>query len=219
MLFLFAYAAPIVFPDMNVALASGCNAAQLVVWAIFGLDLIWRVAHADSKGRYLLHHWLDVAVLAVPMLRPLRLLRAVSLASLVARRVPAGSALRLSVAIRTVTAALLIWLISALAITDAERGGAGAIQSFGAGLWWSLTTITTVGYGDMFPVTLTGRIIAGLLMLTGIGLLSIATGTIASWFVEKLNATVEGIEEDTRQIEDLRAEVEHLRTLLEAAKK
>lgn len=61
------------------------------------------------------------------------------------------------------------------------------MESLGDALWWSLVTTTTVGYGDISPVTLGGRLLAGLLMLVGIGLLGMVTGSIATYFVNKLN--------------------------------
>lgn len=213
--FLVAYAMPIIRPDLASNVIQACEIAQWAVWALFGIDLIWRFARAGQRASFLLRNWVDVAVFAVPILRPLRLLRAVSMASLVTRRLSAGAALRTSVAIRATATGLLIWFIAALAITDAERGGPGNIQSFVDGLWWALTTITTVGYGDAFPVTVGGRVIAGVLMLTGIGLLSVATGTIASWFVERLSESEGAVANDVRQLQILRDEVGHLRAMLE----
>ena len=67
---------------------------------------------------------------------------------------------------------------------DVERGAHGAnITTFGDALWWAMTTVTTVGYGDQFPVTTTGRIVAAALMLVGISLLGLITATVAASFV------------------------------------
>ena len=92
---------------------------------------------------------------------------------------------------------------------DAERGAPDAnIAGFDDALWWGVTTITTVGYGDQFPVTDQGRLIAVALMLTGIALLGIVTATIASWFIERLG----GVEETTqREVDAVLREVEALR--------
>lgn len=57
--------------------------------------------------------------------------------------------------------------------------------SFGNALWWSFVTITTVGYGDISPSTTSGRLIAGFLMITGIGFLSMLTGTISTYFLSR----------------------------------
>jgi voltage-gated potassium channel len=83
----------------------------------------------------------------------------------------------------------MILLIGSLSVLDAERYAAGSnIRSFGDALWWAFTTITTVGYGDRYPVTTTGRIIAVLLMIGGIAMLGIITGSLASWIVDMIGA-------------------------------
>ena len=63
---------------------------------------------------------------------------------------------------------------------------AGATSSFGKALWWSITTVTTVGYGDVYPVTNTGRVIAVLLMIGGISLVGVVTAALASWIIERV---------------------------------
>jgi voltage-gated potassium channel len=69
---------------------------------------------------------------------------------------------------------------------DAERDAPGAhITTFPDALWWAATTVTTVGYGDTFPVTGTGRLVAVALMVVGISLVSIITATIAAWFIDQ----------------------------------
>ncbi|MFJ2171551.1 potassium channel family protein [Streptomyces sp. NPDC087851] len=57
------------------------------------------------------------------------------------------------------------------------------ITSFPLALWWSVETATTVGYGDLYPVTAPGRVVAGVVMLVGISVFSIVTASLATWFV------------------------------------
>ena len=78
---------------------------------------------------------------------------------------------------------------AALAVYIAERESGGSIASFSDAVWWAVTTITTVGYGDTYPTTPTGRGIAVLLMLAGISLFGLLTARIAAFFVEE-EATV-----------------------------
>jgi voltage-gated potassium channel len=76
--------------------------------------------------------------------------------------------------------------VGSVAVLDAERRSAeGNIKTVGDALWWALTTMTTVGYGDRFPVTSEGRLVAVGLMTAGIALLGVVTAAIASWFVER----------------------------------
>lgn len=74
-----------------------------------------------------------------------------------------------------------------LSVLDMERSAPGAnITTFGDGLWWSLVTVTSVGYGDFYPVTFQGRIVAAGPMLCGIGMLGLVTAAVASWIVERI---------------------------------
>lgn len=92
---------------------------------------------------------------------------------------------------------------------DAERGQVGAtISSFGDAWWWAITTMTTVGYGDRYPVTTTGRFVAVGLMIGGIALLGTVTASLASWLSDR-------VREDTDTNAEILAELRELRMLLE----
>src|SRR6202034_4219543 len=85
-----------------------------------------------------------------------------------------------------VLAAGLVVFACAGLVTFAERSAKGAnIHDFGQGLWWSIETVTTVGYGDRYPITPFGQGVAVLLMLVGIGLIGTLTATVASYFVQE----------------------------------
>ena len=179
--FLGAYA----WEVLNNAQGGAKNAAELVidvVWALFGVDYLVRLALAPSRGQWFLHHLPDLAVIALPILRPLRLLRLVTLVGIMQRS--AGTALRGRITLYTAGSAALLIFTSALATLDAERDEPGSsIRTFGQALWWALTTITTIGYGDTFPVSTEGRFIAALLMIGGVALIGVVTATLASWIV------------------------------------
>ncbi|WP_315584567.1 ion channel [Actinomyces viscosus] len=179
--FLGAYAWQI----LTAAQGAAKDAAELVidvVWALFGLDYVIRLALAPNRSHWFLHHLPDLAVLALPILRPLRLLRLVTLVGIMQRS--AGTALRGRITLYTVGSAGLLIFTSALATLEAERNEPGSsIRTFGQALWWALTTITTIGYGDTTPVTTEGRCIAALLMIGGVALIGVVTATLASWIV------------------------------------
>ncbi len=82
-IFLFAYGIPILSPSLPPWLDRTCQLVVYMVWAVFVADLIVRVALADRRGRYLLSNWLDVLVVALPILRPLRAVRAILLARII----------------------------------------------------------------------------------------------------------------------------------------
>ena len=78
----------------------------------------------------------------------------------------------------------LTWYAGAIAVLDAESSNPDAtIKNVGQALWWSLATITTVGYGDRYPTTFEGQSIAAVLMVTGIALFSAGAGIFASWIL------------------------------------
>ena len=196
------------------------DAAELVidaVWVLFGVDYLVRLALASSRSRWFLHHLPDLAVIALPILRPLRLLRLVTLVGIMQRS--AGTALRGRITLYTAGSAALLIFTSALATLDAERHEPGSsIRSFGQALWWALTTITTIGYGDTVPASTQGRFIAALLMIGGVALIGVVTATLASWIVslvEEENAEQEAATQAQvatlqQQVSELSERIDHL---------
>lgn len=112
----------------------------------------------------------------------------------------------------------LLLLVAALAVLDAERDARDAnITTFGDAAWWALTTMTTVGYGDRYPVTAGGRWVAAGLMVAGVALLGVVTATLASWLVERVSEVDEQTQAATRRdIAALAAEVAALRSALDS---
>jgi voltage-gated potassium channel len=98
----------------------------------------------------------------------------------------------------------LLVLACAGLVTIVEHEGEGNIRDFGDGLWWALTTITTVGYGDKFPVTAEGRGIAVFLMLVGITLFGLVTANIAAFLVKppETPATLEDVLAQLHRLEE-----------------
>lgn len=177
LLFLIAYAAPILETTMSASTRTTCHVMVLIAWIAFGIDYLARLTLADRRWNYWWHHLHDLAVLGLPALRPLRLLRV--LMSLRALNRTAAASLHGRIAIYVGAGTALLIFCASLTVLDAERGHPGAnIATFSDALWWSATTVTTVGYGDRFPVTGQGRFVAVGLMLGGIALLGIVTASI-----------------------------------------
>ncbi len=155
------------------------------VWVVFLIDYAMGFLTAERRTHWFVHHIPQFLVVALPILRPLRLLRLLSLWNVLQRA--AGQFLRGRVTVYVVGSAVMLVYIAALAELEAERGHPGAeITTFGQALWWAFETITTVGYGDRTPVTVEGQFIAVGLMIAGIGVLGIVTATLASWLVERV---------------------------------
>lgn len=177
--FLVAYAWPVLDPNLDEDLETFLLAVSWTVWGAFVIDLIIRLALAEDRRSYAFSHWYDVALVILPALRPLRLLRLLALLRILDRS--AGGSVAGRVLVYVAGAATLSVGLGALAVLDAEQDAAGAnITGFGDALWWACTTVTTVGYGDHFPVTSTGRAVAVVLMVVGIGLVGSVTASIAT---------------------------------------
>nr|WP_163802065.1 potassium channel family protein [Mycolicibacterium sediminis] len=183
--------------------------SMIVIWACFGADFLVRLSLASPRGRWLLWHLPEVVILVLPVLRPLRLLSLTIVIGYLQRAI--GHTIRGRVTVFTSCGAVLLIYAAALAMLDAERDHNDHINNFGDALWWSFTTVTTVGYGDTVPVTVAGRLIAVALMVAGVSLLAVVTATLASWIVERV------AEEDTASqavtaahIAELRDEIRRL---------
>jgi voltage-gated potassium channel len=185
--FLIAYAWPVLDPRLDPDLRTILELASWTVWAAFVIDFLARLYMADERRRYAVSHWYDVALIVLPMLRPLRLLRLLAFAR-VLNRSAAGSLVG-RVSAYVAGTALMALGLGALAALDAEQDAPNAnITTFGDALWWSATTVTTVGYGDHFPVTTTGRLVAVALMLVGIACIGAITAGVAAWLVAQVDA-------------------------------
>ena len=169
-------------PDRSRAATVVLRGGELLVWAAFAVDYAVRFRLAPDRRHYVRSHLLDLLALVAPFLRPLRLITLIGIFGTSARR--AGDDIRNSLAFIAGLAALLVVSGAAL-VVEAERQSDDAnITTYGDALWWATVTITTVGYGDRYPVTLEGRAVAGLLMLVGVALLGLITAAVATWFVK-----------------------------------
>jgi voltage-gated potassium channel len=160
------------------------------MWAMFGVDYLVRLGLAPDRWRFVRTHLLDLLILLLPMARPLRALRLIAVVGVLNRRLRGG--FRGKVAVYVVASTILIGTVASLTVLEAERGAPRAtIVTFGDAVWWTLSTITTVGYGDLYPVTTEGRVVASVLMIAGIALLGMITGSIATWLVESMREVSE----------------------------
>ena len=202
LVFLAVYAWEVI-ADPRGAARAGAELTMNIVWAVFVIDYLVRLMLAADRGRWFLRHLLDLMIVVLPVLRPLRLLRLIALLGVLQRS--AGTALRGRITAYTAGGVSLLVLLSSLAVLDAERGEPGTpITTFGQAVWWSLVTITTIGYGDLAPVTAVGRCAAVLLMIGGVALAGVVTATLASWIVSLV------AEENAEQEAATRAQVDAL---------
>lgn len=159
--------------------------ADVIFW-IFAVDVALRLVYL-GKGiftwtgliGFIRENWLALLALLLPAFRSLRVLRVIVVLRGLEPYLNTRSS-RVGMIVG-VTFPLILYT-AALSIYEAERYADGSnITSFGDAVWWSIASVTTVGYGDKFPVTPDGRLVATFLMVIGIGLFSALTALLASW--------------------------------------
>jgi voltage-gated potassium channel len=212
--FLVAYAWPILDPTIPSWWDRTTTVVMWATWGVFLVDYLVRLRLAHRRAAFVRKHPLDLASVVLPVLRPLQLLRVVTLLDRAF-----GRSLGSRVAMYAVAVTATALGLGSLAVLDAERDAPGAtITSFGDAVWWACTTVTTVGYGDRYPVTTAGRAVAAVLMLSGIALLGLVTASLASFLVDRYQDEDE--EEDQARDDEryarLHEELAALRTELRA---
>ncbi len=156
-----------------------------VTYIAFIVDFFVRMHLSEHRVRFVRNNLIDLFSLLVPLLRPLLLLEYLGRIRLFSGG--SGSSLRARITIYAGGSAVLFIYVIALAVLACERHAPGAtIVSFGDSLWWAMCTVSTVGYGDMVPVTIPGRIFAVMLMLGGVAIVGAATATIVSAMNERV---------------------------------
>lgn len=193
-----------------------------VLCVAFLIDFLLTLSRSPNRMRYFFTWgWLDL-LSAIPTLEYARWGRLARIAR-IARVLRAFRATRLltaavfrqrtqSTMLAAVMLAFLLLVAGSTAILQFETGEKANIIGAEDALWWAFTTITTVGYGDRFPVTTAGRCIAVILMTAGVGLFGVISATLAAWFIEPAE------ERNDADINALRQEIALLREAIERSK-
>ena len=181
--FLFAFSYPAFTESISDSTNQILSIIQWVCWLAFAIDLLMGLITSENKIVYLKRHPLEIASVLLPFLRPLRLMRVISFGGLALQKVAVGRQFAITVKVAVTT--LFVAYIAAVQITITERAVDGSnIKNFADGFWWAITTVTTVGYGDRYPTTTEGRLLAVMLMFMGISLVGVITASVAAWFVK-----------------------------------
>ncbi|MEE1296664.1 MAG: ion channel, partial [Bifidobacterium sp.] len=181
-LFLFAYSWQILAGTYQTA----CFVVINIVWVTYGIDYVVSLCLAPDRWKWFKRNWLLLATLILPVFRPLRMLRFVTMLQVFNRS--STQATRGRISLYATCAITLLIYVGALAEYNAEHLAPGAtITSFPLALWWAFVTVTTVGYGDVCPVTVEGRFVAVGLMITGIATIGIVSAMISSWIIDQVD--------------------------------
>lgn len=193
--------------------------ADTGICGLFLLDFAHSLLVAEKPLRYLYTWgWLDLlsSIPAIPVLRLGRAGRLIRIVRVLrgfrATKVLTGFVLDRraeSAALAAGLLSLLLLVFSSIAILQFESDPASNIKTGGDALWWALTTVTTVGYGDRYPVTPEGRLVAAILMIAGVALYGIVSGFVAAWFLAPSSRA------QRTELEDVREELRDLNLRLE----
>lgn len=168
------------------------NHIDNIICIFFFFEFFYRLFKSEDKLKFLKWGWIDLlsAIPMIPFLRYGRVIRLIRLIRIVRafksikgflghlfENKKEGTFTSMSVI------AIVLVIFSAIAILQVETSPESNIKTAEDAIWWSYVTITTVGYGDKYPVTTEGRFIAAILMTAGVGLFGTFTAFIASWFV------------------------------------
>lgn len=185
------------------------------VCVLFFVDFLVSFARAKRRLRYFFRWgWLDL-LSSIPSINSLRWARTARILRIIrvlrgfrATRVLTGVLLKRRAEAACLAAFLITLLVvvtSAIAVLQFETLPEANIWTAEDALWWAVVTITTVGYGDRFPVSSEGRLLACLLMAAGVGLFGTLSGFVASWFLQPGEARRESeIERLTRELQELK---------------
>ena len=172
-----------------------------VIWIMFIIDYFVRLTLSTNKRIFFKRNVIDLISMAIPFTRPFLLL--MYLSRLRWFRGRQGSSVRARLVAYAASFALMYIYVLSLAVYAAERNAAGAtILNYGDSVWWAIETITTVGYGDMIPVTIAGRVYASLLMLGGVVIVGATTATVISYLSEKVQTVHKKSQEHAAHLND-----------------
>ncbi|MFO0323253.1 MAG: potassium channel family protein [Bacteroidota bacterium] len=174
-------------------IAKVLNYVDNFICGVFLLDFIVRYRQAENKLQFMKWGWIDL-IASVPtldfmragrllrLIRLIRIIRAFRSTKHIVQHVFKNKVQGTLTSVSII--AVLMLLFSSIAILQFETDPNSNIKTAGDAIWWAYVTMTTVGYGDKYPVTTEGRIIAAILMTVGVGLFGTFTAYVSSWFVK-----------------------------------
>jgi voltage-gated potassium channel len=191
------------------------NIADWTIWLVFLLDYTVLLYLSERRAQYVRRRWFGAAVVVLtfpaapallnslrlfPLVRLVRLLRLLALTSRAVHALGRVLGRRGFVYVGTLSVLVAVSGAGALLVLEPET----VHGDFWTGLWWAVVTSTTVGYGDVAPTTLPGRIVGTVVMLAGIGLVSTLAGSVSAYFVsQEENTELREVRERLARMEEL----------------
>jgi len=173
--------------DLNGSASSLLVTTLFVLWAILLVEYIVRLVITPDRRGYVKRRWVEPATVVIPPFQGWHLVGMEKMTLLVHE-----AALRVQAILRhhslfrvLIAAAATLFLGAWAVLLFEENTKSSNIHNYPDALWWAIVTVTTVGYGDRYPVSGGGRSVAAILMLVGIGLIGVLTATVASVFIKE----------------------------------
>jgi voltage-gated potassium channel len=207
------------FFDVSTETARLLDMYDYILCGLFFTEFCYTLARSTNKKKYFFTYgWLDL-ISSIPLIDSFRVGR-------FAKLIKMGRFLRIAKSthvivksftgntkrntlLLTITMGSIILCIASILILIVEDNSSGNIHTAQDALWWSFVTVTTVGYGDFYPVSGIGRIIAGILMFTGISMFGVLTASLASIFIKP---------ENHHELTQIKIEMNEIKELLSAMK-
>lgn len=182
LIYTLAFIYPVFHYPTPTGIKTFCSWTNHIVWALFALDYGVMLKLAPNKKRFAKAHVFELILVALPFIRMLRPLRAVMFIGQAGFR--SRRQLIKNLWWVVTLASILMIIIMGAAILDIERNIQGSnIKTPADAIWWAFVTITTVGYGDKYPVSTEGRFVASFLIIFGVVMLATITGALAAWIL------------------------------------
>lgn len=159
--------------------------SMMVLWGLFFLDFGTRFVISKDKKLFVKRRWMELVVLFVPLLRPVLPLYYLWRTPFFMEASPKAVRLRYQVTI-TVSAILLVYVVAWFTYMVERNAPSATIRSWPDSLWWSVVTITTVGYGNYYPVTVMGRLLGSVLMIAGLLLVGVVSASFVSYISDRI---------------------------------
>jgi voltage-gated potassium channel len=173
--------------DLHGSASTALVATLFALWVVLLMEYVVRLVVSPDRRDYLKRRWVEPATVVVPPLQGWHLIGMEKMSLVVHEgELRVESILKHHSLFRVLIAAAGTLIVGAWLVLLFEENAKGSnIHSYPDALWWAIVTVTTVGYGDRYPVTAGGRTVAVILMLVGIGLIGVLTATVASVFIKE----------------------------------
>ncbi|MDO5750695.1 MAG: ion channel [Rothia sp. (in: high G+C Gram-positive bacteria)] len=210
LMYLVVYAVPILSSSLLPQVELLFLFTQVLLWLVFAVDYAVRLYLSPQRFYFVTHNLPNLAVVLLPAWRIVGLLAMINITATRQYK-------RLSEFVMRMLGYTIIFIIvAALGVYAVEDGAPGAlITDVWVAYWWVMCTLATVGYGDVYPVTIAGRILAALVMVYGVGMFGMVIGTISTWIIEKISGITEEDHAATKSdVAEIEREVTELKQII-----